>query len=1058
MDWVKHKALDVEVSARLKRDDGQWRLPGSGRLRGDNGDILLTGDMFTEGQQLKVLVRLPADSGFVAVNWNWLAHEPTLEINAVNPQLALRNIVLPRALPRIVEDYRLVMNANGSADKAVLNLDWRSRSTLLAGELDAHINRKSDKDYNWFGGLNLHLLNQRDLTIRVDGSIAGTSLFVKTLGVTTATGRTLARGEADVDLNTLALNRVSLDLDSLPVMDIIRCLNPNILPGIEGYLAGKLTGASDSLVWANRFTILYPDDVELTGEFQGDFIARRLHVSQAVISDGEAPILTISGDADFLNRQFKKVSIRVEDFPIKRALQIAAPNLDSGFGGALNALVELDGSFSQPTVSGDAHISSGVVRGIPGYWANARCVTTDSVYNLEQFELGRDVNALLRATGTMVRRSGAYRLAAAGLDVDVQTLIETIIGKQKLVSGKGNLSAELRGGDIPRQLMVKADIRNGSLATIEFDRAGLAMRITDIGGEEPHLILDSMMVDWGEVHGSARGSAALSGNRECSFMFNAEGRLLELLPRATGFFSQPAGNGSFNAMVGGTLDSPTIRAARLTLNGGSVRFADVIKRMDDVTIDLAVDSAGRLNIKRFTGKVGGRSFRLGNRFPLPGDTTSTIKIGDIGLGILQFSTDEDGVWMVIPSLMDRGWGGYISFAGQNGKDVFEFRGPTERLTAVGAIGLYNTTITFPFLSGGRQPSPFVKSLLALLERMRWDARVIPEQNCRYIREVSGLSDIPVLEEVKHRLSSNLFDVDIKIYVDLRLDDETDGLLFTGSLKDTLHVAGDLTSTRGSVEYLDMNFNVDEVGVIFNPADIEPVFYGGASTSVVYPDSIQRTVRMVITDRASMEHANTQIKNAGRLQGVRWDNMTFALTDEQGNSQEKILGVLGYSLDNLSQKVPWLSSKLVTNATPLRKWTRALERGVERFLGLDRVDIETPVAGNILQRELYAQSDSTLVSRAQYSYLTTLDRSRVTVGKYLTRDLYLSYTGSVMSETAYNVTRLGMVHEWDILLHLSRVTSNLSLDYRFQYSSLAREVRREIFLSYSFLFDLANEWR
>ena len=164
-------------------------------------------------------------------------------------------------------------------------------------------------------------------------------------------------------------------------------------------------------------------------------------------------------------------------------------------------------------------------------------------------------------------------------------------------------------------------------------------------------------------------------------------------------------------------------------------------------------------------------------------------------------------------------------------------------------------------------------------------------------------------------------------------------------------------------------------------------------------------------------------------------------------------MLGYSPEALPEKLVDISGKLVADVTPLRRWTRRLERKVERWLGVDRVDIESSIAQNyIMDQWISSGSIEEDSLRYNYNYQRTLDHSRVMVGKYLSRDLYLSYTGSLMSSTdPYYMTRFGVVHNWDALLRLNKIAPNLVLNYRYEFDGLTRLDDNRIFIRFSYTF-------
>ena len=184
-------------------------------------------------------------------------------------------------------------------------------------------------------------------------------------------------------------------------------------------------------------------------------------------------------------------------------------------------------------------------------------------------------------------------------------------------------------------------------------------------------------------------------------------------------------------------------------------------------------------------------------------------------------------------------------------------------------------------------------------------------------------------------------------------------------------------------------------------------------------------------------------------------MTFVLEDDQGSSQEEILRLMGYSPALLLPKLGAIGKMFVEDAIPIREWSRTLEQKAKRLLGIDRLEIESAVAKNLIEWQLNnaLSPDST---DNNFNYLRTLDQSRVTVGKYLTRDLYLSYTGVLQSTLEEDVTRLGVVHDWNLQLRLSSLSPNLRVNCQYMYDSLTKTDNLRWSLRYGFYINMARK--
>jgi hypothetical protein len=119
--------------------------------------------------------------------------------------------------------------------------------------------------------------------------------------------------------------------------------------------------------------------------------------------------------------------------------------------------------------------------------------------------------------------------------------------------------------------------------------------------------------------------------------------------------------------------------------------------------------------------------------------------------------------------------------------------------------------------------------------------------------------------------------------------------------------------------------------------------------------------------------------------------------------------------------------------------------------VDYFQIDPALAQNLLEQNLLAVSpnDTGAVDwRTRY-----LRRSRFTIGKYITDDLFLTYAGKFESgESPYDRRqRLGMIHNWNLEYRLPTRGANLLMIMGLEYDSLERKTDRKISISYRFYF-------
>jgi len=1021
---------------------------------GPDDTVLLDGRIFTSEGKLYVVVTSPNREGRMDLAFFRVRESLKYNLNARDPHRLLEGFLSEGLIPEFLWDYAVRLSLDGDPANAAFLLDWRSQSALRSGSFTGMARSLPEGSWKWNADLALNLPGSELLTGEIAAVYNRDWIRLDRAVLESHDGRQLLEGKGGYVLKDGRFVDFSVTTDSLSVEQLLQYILPEASLDFRSFLNVRVEAVDDAIVWDGRVRVIYPDSVRFVGEFSGRYEADRLSIDRASLTD-EADyreLLSLAGTVDFASRELDSLVLRAVDIPVERLFHLVWPRKSEPFGGRVNARLELSGDFDHPCITADAHLTAGLLSGNPGYWMNFRCVTEDSLYQLESFDLGQDVTGLLRASGAMNRYSRAYNLQVDGTDVQLQSLVQAVTGSAGPLTGRSNIAVTLEGGDRPQRAAVDLTVSPGSLGPLSFDEMTASLILTGLGKGEPVIRIDSAAFDFGDAGARVTGQVPLSGDAPVDLSGSAEGRLAGLLPRIDGFFSRPGGSGELSFRIGGTAIAPRIHSGRFELHDAAFRVAAVVGRIDRLNAQIELDSLGRISIRRLEGLADGEPFSFSNRFPLDeragvsalpagseGDGDEPIILGDYNLGIVQLATGSGGFWAVIPSLMEKDWGGYFCFSGPGGEGPFEFRGPAWRPYAAGEIRLRNAAFTYPFLKAGKAPSSFVRWLLDLLQRMQWDVRFIPERSCRYVRELSALGEIPLL------------DVEFKLYLDLLIEDNPDGLLFTGSVADTLRVRGELTSTHGSVEYLDLSFDIDHLGARFTPADSQPLFYGSARTQVEDTLGISREVRLVIRSSSDDQAVEVGDLSNERPMGGRWGEFSVVFEDDQGHSQEQILAMLGYSPEHLPDRLTDLGVNLVGEVTPLRRWTRFIERRAERWLGVDRIDIEPVVARKLIERQLIPFENAESGTRSNYSYLTTLDQSRVTVGKYLTPDLYLSYTGSLFTEDVYNVTRLGVEHYWDVRIRMSGVAPSLTLNYRYRYDSLALDHDSSLFLRYSLLF-------
>ncbi len=450
---------------------------------------------------------------------------------------------------------------------------------------------------------------------------------------------------------------------------------------------------------------------------------------------------------------------------------------------------------------------------------------------------------------------------------------------------------------------------------------------------------------------------------------------------------------------------------------GRIRLTRVAKEIHDINGE-AVADGDFIKIRNLIGKIGDAELRITNFREAPvkaGHIGTPLRIGRtwMSLGTLVVNSSKKGLPLNIPAVMEKGEIGRFWIRGQNSEPGFLIGGPWQHPVFRGEIVLNNVNIMFPFETGDEEEvDPLITNILMNAD---WDVVAVAGKDNRYVKKIpSGIDNV---------------------YVNIAIDDEVSRLHFTGVFLDTSRTArarltlqpgessdsvrtpgaalaavadtsnnaglqfwvsqrqvrsqgpdtssfrieGVIESTRGNIEYLDLNFRVDKFGAVWDKSELQPVVYGRAWTTVTDSTQFPQNVYLKI-------YARDPVTGEERDRG-RWQYSYFKLESDipiYNNSQLNLLATLGYSLDNVKQKATDMIG-ISTDNLLFRPLLRPVERTLERSLGLDIVRLNSRFARNFLEMNLVQPVETKLA---------LLRSTKLTLGKYLSSRLFLLYTGQL----------------------------------------------------------------
>jgi hypothetical protein len=460
----------------------------------------------------------------------------------------------------------------------------------------------------------------------------------------------------------------------------------------------------------------------------------------------------------------------------------------------------------------------------------------------------------------------------------------------------------------------------------------------------------------------------------------------------------------------------------------------LFREAEDINLDLRFLPNGFVSLDRWEWQTRGTTMRWRNYPELRIETgfLEPIRIEPLGLnlGIWVLDYVSGPVRVNMPGLMESPWDGNFDLTGRVEGEKFLIAGPANHLLIRGEIAISNATLTYPFVSGSGHPSSFVKTVLRSLERARWDLKVDADPDVHYIREITSTEEMPIIGPI-----SVLFN---RITTDMTVDPESPGLTIQQP-DTTLIIEGELESTRGSVEFLDMDFDVDKATLEFDRFDSRPWASARARTTVEDSLGFPRTIYLTLYAVDSLTEERT-------LRG-RWGDFTLVLEDDQGQSQEEILAMLGYSVANIPGKVSDLGGTVVGEYVD-EIVIKPVEQVIRKFTGVDRVDINPRFVQNVLRTDVLGSRESDTVNvNFGVKYLMG---SRISVGQYLTNDLYVGYTGELAGQIeGIEGGRLGLIHLWNVEYRMKPLSPYLVLDLTYEYDNLVRRSDQGVLIRYSF---------
>jgi hypothetical protein len=732
--------------------------------------------------------------------------------------------------------------------------------------------------------------------------------------------------------------------------------------------------------------------------------------------------------------------------------------------GTVKGVMMLDGTVDTPAFQLVLDADELVINGV-GYY--------DLRVNgsLDQHRLRFANNTLLLNTDTTATidfdwqtDTDSLQCSITGKRIESNFIAETILGDENLLRGEMFYRFDIGGTMETPKVSGELKLRNGILAD-ENPFTNISLSFTDSLLNKDFWQLENHILNINEFsyHKAnsydiyATGALGITEYAPMDIEVKVDGNVLEELPRLMPYFINPQTTGKLYARIRGTRGNPQLDKLDLQINDGTIAFDGVVPPVSKLKVDVQKQAGNNfIKINTIEGLVDGRFAKIYNLQSVITKDGEVLEPWyfqeiNINLGIFALETAPNGIPLHFPGMMEEGDIGYFTAEGRLEGEAFYLAGPPDLPICRGTTHLYNCRVTFPFIGMYDESGEYTydenNRVIDFMMNMRWNLRVLPGNNNRYFVSIPGYVG--------------------EVFMDLNIDNTSEGLVFTGRLIDeSFRVDGSVTSLRGRVEYLDVNFRVERFGAEFNVYEIYPEVYGVAYTTV-RTEQFDPVFGFASNDSSAASIGGESVPRdillklyvidpvtGKEVSKGRWEDFRFKLESREnpaGETQEQLLASLGYSFRNLQYKAGEVGLTLTQNFL-IRPLFRPIERQLERKLKLDYVRLRSNFASNLLYMSL--QDRTKIFNRPTFLLINTnldpasqlLQSSELTLGKYLFKDIYMSYTGQLVA--GVDDSKLGVNHTFGLEY---RLLYNLLLEFemsRLQYDPLyelnnTRDLTRDI---------------
>ncbi len=766
--------------------------------------------------------------------------------------------------------------------------------------------------------------------------------------------------------------------------------------------------------------VLFPNsDQSIPGDFEID-LSDGVKLNRLRVGD------RVNGSVELSQKQGGPVNgtILVSNFQFSK-LNSLLGNVLPAIEGDLFGRIDVDTHEGSPKYFGDLWLFNGFIKQSGPYKGEVSFAANSSEIVCRRLSLEKTDATSILAKGEYNLSTREINADIAAHDVNVRELIRVVTGKTDLVDGTAMIQVTLKGRGPKIPLYGKVEIRKPQVLTFKFDE-GLFQFGNEHAANGSYISRDALSIGHAELRKFNTFDLVgpvllpLTGNESINLRMAGDGNFLALLSDIDPYFEKTSSTGHLDLHMSGTYSRPNFSDSKLTCQNGIMYLSSVTSKIENFEADLRVQSGDYfLDIVKLQGSIRNEPFWISNTNDFTGlnhGIYEPLRVAgdDLNLGAIILRTGPHGVPVNIPSLMEGGDIGWFRLVGKDSLEQFFVAGPWAHPVVRGEVRINNANVVFPFDEGaGGDEYTLVQKIL---DNLNWDVRARSIKDTRYVKQFTT-----------------------GVYVNMEVDPKNSELNFSGILSDsTFRIGGKVESTRGEFEYIDLTFRVEKFGAEFDHSSLYPVVYGRAWTVVRDTTNVPSDVYLEL-------YTMDDLTNREVTKG-RWDRLNIKLSSEfpgYAQTEKDIMATLGYSSNTVEEQatraVGYSTDKFI-----FRPIMRPIERQLERRLGLDVVRFSYALTRNFL--------DANLNNEELGAKLALLRSSRLVLGKYLTNDLYVIYTGELKAGVDYRYQDKGVGLQHIVGLEY-RLNPRWLLQMEYDYNTLLQKQKddKKIWLRHSFPF-------